>query len=182
MHSMAMNLGAVALVLKEFKINREGEPYVRVVARKGGLVSWLLTMAGIDTTTSLEIYADRVMFAQGSLSGRVTTCMPLSALSIATCGFTKPFLLLVFAAIAFVGGLIMMATVIAPIIGLIVAVVCVIYYFLQKTLMIQLVSNSSWAASICFKRSIIEGVKVDYEQAMEVIDIVNQLVLAQTKK
>ena len=66
--------------------------------------------------------------------------------------------------------------------SLILAALCILFYFLNKSMLISVVSNSGWSAGVCFKRSVIEGVKVEYAQAQEVIDIVNQLTMAQASK
>ena len=95
MHSLAMSAGNSALVLKEFSINYDGPEYVHIVARKSGLLSWLLTMIGIDATTIFRVYADRIEFEKGGLSGKLNTTIPLSSVSIASCGYTKPFILMV---------------------------------------------------------------------------------------
>lgn len=176
MHSLAMTVGRTALVLKEFKINYDGPEYVHIVARKAGLIAWLLTLCGIDVTTIFNVYRDRIEFKEGSLSGTLQTVMPLRSISIASTGYTKPILLLALA-IFFV--------IAAPFtlgLTLILAILCVIFYFLHKSLLITVVSNSSWPAAICFKRSVIEGVKIEYTHAQEVINIVNQLLMQQNIK
>lgn len=176
MHGMAMRLGSKALVLKEFTINLNGPEYVHIVARKSGLISWLLTLMQIDTTTTFRVFADRIEFAEGSLSGQICTTMPLRSISITTCGYTKPILLIVWAIIFFLLAI--------PSFGvtLIFSILCFIFYFLNKSLLISVVSNSSWPAGLCFKRSVIEGVKVEYQQAEEVIRIINELTMAQASK
>ena len=185
MHSLAMGLGQRALVLKEFTINNDGPEYVHIVARKSGLISWLLTLLGIDTTTIFRVFADRIEFEQGSLSGRLHTVMPLRAISIATCGYTKPFLLVVFAIAAVFVGIISAVSMHSPgpfFVWLIVALIALVVYYLNKALVVAVVSHSSWPASVCFKRSIIEGVGVGYEQAQEVIRIINKLTMEQASK
>ena len=176
MHGMAMALGRNALVLKEFKINLEGPEYIHIVARKSGLISFFLTMVGIDATTAFRVYADRIEFVEGSLSGQISTTMPLRSISITTCGYTKPIALIVLCIIFSLAAI--------PTLGisLIPAIICFIFYFLNKSLLISVVSNSSWPAGLCFKRSVIEGVKVEYEQALEVIRIINELTMAQASK
>ncbi len=175
-HSLAMSLGQSALVLKEFKINPNGPEYVHIVARKAGLISWLLTMLGVDATTVFRVFVDHIEFQEGSLSGRVNTVMPLSSISIATCGFMKPFVLLVMAGLGVLLAL--------PTFGitLIFSAFCILFYFLRKNLMISVISNSGWPAMICFKRSVIEGVSVNYEQAEQVISIIQQLLMIEASK
>ena len=177
MHSLAMSVGNNALVLKEFSINNDGPEYVHIVARKAGLLSWLLALVGIDATTVFRVFADRIEFQEGSLSGQVCTTMPLRSISITTCGYTKPFALIVLAILCVIPGVFFTFG-----LSLILAVIFFIFYKLNKALMISVVSNSSWPASICFKRSVIEGVKIEYEQAQEVINLVNKLTMEQASK
>ena len=161
MHSFALSLGERALVLKEFSIDENATTgaQVRIVARKEGLIAWLLTLMGIDVTTIFEVYSNRIEFSRGSLSGKLCNVIPLSALSVGTTGYTKPIIFLVLAAIAFF-----------------------ISYFLKKSLLISAISHSSFIAGFAFKRSIIEGVKVDYEQALQVISIINRNIIQQSAK
>lgn len=184
-----MTVGNRALALKEFRIDYNGPKYVHIVARASGLISWLLTLMGIDITTVFDVYADRIEFQQGSLSGRIQTVLPMRSISIASTGYTKPILLFVIAFLFFVIGIVAAIPCLANgfasagfILPWIIAFVCIIFYFLNKSLLISVVSNSSWPASICFKRSIIEGVKIEEEKAQEVINIINQLLMQQTSK
>ena len=176
MHSLAMAAGNNALVLKEFTINQSGPEYVHIVARKAGFLSWLLALVGIDATTVFRVYADRIEFQEGSLSGQVCTTMPLRSISITTCGYTKPFVLIILTIVCVVAAIFTFG------LSLILAIIFFILYKLNKALMISVVSNSSWSASICFKRSVIEGVKIEYEQAQEVITLVNKLTMEQASK
>ena len=189
MHSLAMSVGNRALVLKEFKIDYNGPKYVHIVARASGLISWMLTLMGVDVTTIFDVYADKIEFQQGSLSGQIQTVLPMRSISIASTGYTKPIILFVLAFLFFIIGIVAtiacLANGVAPV-GFIlpwfIALVCVIFYFLNKSLLISVVSNSSWPATICFKRSVIEGVKIDQAQAQEAINIINQLLMQQASK
>ncbi len=176
MHSLAVSLGRQALVLKQFTINPEGEEYVHIVARKAGLFSWLLTLLGVDATTDFRVYSNRIEFQEGSLSGRIQTVLPLKSISIASCGFMKPILFLALAIICIPLAVVTMG------LSLILTVLFLICYYLNKNLLISVVSNSSYPIVICFKRSVIEGVKVEYDQAQQVIQIINNLLMQQASK
>ena len=184
MHSFAMMLGESARVLKEFSINRNGPEYVHIVARKAGLISWLLTLLGINTSTTFRVFSDRIVFEKGSLSGNIITTMPLRSLSIATCGYTKPFILIFIGIISFLLSIFFLwaRQSEGAVVCIFVAVICFIAYPFMKALLISAVSHSSWSASVCFKRSIIEGVRVDYEQAKEAIVLINRLTMEQASK
>lgn len=166
MHSFATAVGPAALATKEFVIdeNGEGGRYVRIVGRKSGLVDWLLSLMGIDTTTVFEVYSDHIRFTQANFSGRVTTLLPMSSVSATSSGYFKPVLYLILGVpliLAFGLGLIL-----------------IIYYFLHKTLSISVLTHSGSGAVIAFKRSVIEGIKVDESQAQRVTNIINHLTLA----
>lgn len=187
MHTTAMLAGSRALVLKEFQTNYDGPLYVHIVARRSGLAAFLLTILGIDTTTTFDVQADRIEFHQGSLSGHIQTLLPLSSLSVATTGYTKPILLLLGAFFDLIFGIVLLCHDVGVVkafggLLLVCCVICIIKFFLNKSLLISVVSNSGWPIGICFKRSVIEGVKVDQDQAQEVIRIINQLLMQQTAR
>lgn len=171
-----MSMGRSALVLKEFSVNYDGPEYVHIVARKAGLVSWLLTLMGIDATTVFRVYGDRIEFQEGSLSGRLQTVMPMKSISITSTGYMKPVMLIVWA------GFFLLLAIPTFGITLIFSIICFIFYFLNKNLVISAVSNSGWPALICFKRSVIEGVTIEYAQAQEVINVINQLLMQQVAR
>lgn len=170
MHQLATLVGPAALAVKELHIDPEGNEgsYVRISGRKSGLADFFLSLIKIDTTTTFEVFEDHIKFTEGNLSGRVTTVLPLSAISSSSSGYFKPVLYLVigFPLIAVFG------------LGLLL----IIYYFLHKTLLVTTESHSGATAAIAFKRSVVEGVKVEKEQAEEIIEIINQLTLKQQRK
>lgn len=184
MASLASALGRSAMVVKEVSVKDEGNLRVRIVARKAGLVSFVLTALGIDTTTTFELFTDRLMFSEGSIFGQMKTCMPLSALSVATGGFFKPLMDLIIGiglAIAGIGTFLPGGGPFSVLLMLF-GVAFIVWYFLSKSLLISVVSNSGWVGAICFKRCVIEGVNVDYSTALKVIDVMNELVMMQTSK
>lgn len=187
MHSMAMSLGEKALVLKEFSINEDAknEAQVRIVARKQGFIAWLLTLMGVDVTTTFEVYSNRIEFSRGSISGKLCNVMPLSALSVGRTGYTKPVMFVALAVLAFAGGIFVAAMqneITGFLIGVAIALVFLFGYFFNKSLVISAVSHSGFVAGFAFKRSVIEGVKVDYEQAVQVISIINRNIVQQSSK
>lgn len=169
MHQLAALMGPSALAVKELTVNKNAQDgtHVRIVGRKSGLADWFLSLIGIDTTTVFEVYSDHIKFTEGNLSGRTTTVIPLSALSSSSSGYFKPL-------IYFLIGIPLI-----PMFGL--GFLFIIYYFLHKTLVVTTTSHSSAGAAIAFKRSVVEGVKVEQKQAEEIIDIINSLTLAQQK-
>lgn len=171
MSSLASAAARSALVVKELKVNEAGPHYVHIVARQGGVLAFLLSVIGIDSTTVFDVYADRLEFIEGSLSGRMTTCMPLSAVSIATSGFVKPFIWLLL-------GIVLTLTCFGAIIG----VPLIVAYYLSKSLVVSVDSNGSQSITLCLKRSVIEGVEINADTAYKIVQIIKDRTLAQTVK
>ena len=170
MHVMANVIGTQALAIKEKEINPEGPCYLHLVGRKSGLVDWFLNVIGVNTTTTLDIYDDRIEYSYGSLSGTVLEVIPLSKVSNLICGRFKPVILLVLAVISVLAAI--------PTFGLslILAVIFGVYYFLKKTTVISIIPNSASVTSIAFKRSVIENKNITDEEAKDIIKMVANLV------
>ena len=97
MHSFAMLAGKAALVIREAEVNENGPLYVKIKGRKSGLIALLLTLIGVDTTTTFEVYENRIEFTEGSLSGRIKEMIPLSSVSNLGTGYMKPVIWMVLA-------------------------------------------------------------------------------------
>ena len=174
MHGMAMGLGHSAMVVKELSINDTASdtPQVHIKARKSGLVAFILALLGIDPTVTFDVY-------------------PLSAISAAVTGFTKPILLIVIAVIVLILGLFQtlrlsrfdsgMGTV-TFVATLVIALILIILYFLRKTLLIGAITHGGPSAILVVKSSVIEGVKVDQELAQKIIAIINRNIMEQTTR
>ena len=194
MSAFASMAAGAALVAKEFKVNKTGPQYVHIVARKPGLLAFLRSAIGIDTTTKFDVYADRIEFNKGSLSGYVKTTMPLSSLSVITGGFVRPIFKLIIGLVMGVSGFCSIVVGLNQYEGegallvtigsmtLIIGLILIVYYFLSKTLLIQVAASSGWVAAILLKRSVIEGVAITPETADTVVDMVTQLTMAQTAR
>lgn len=170
MHFLANLVGTQALALKEKEVNPDGPCYVRLVGRKSGLIDWLLTVCGVNTTTTLEVYADRIEYSYGSLSGNVLEVIPLSKVSNLLCGRFKPVILLVLAVISFFAAFVTYG------LSLILTVIFVVYYFLKKTTLISIIPNSASATAVAFKRSLIENKNISEEEAQQIIKMISELV------
>ena len=179
MHNFAMFLGNAALALKEKEINENGPLYIRLAGRKSGLLDWLLTVIGINTTTVVEVYEDRIEYSYGSISGSMQETIPLSKVSNLICGRFKPVLMFLLAVIAFIAGIIMAFAAKSFglfFVGIVFAVIFFIFYHLQKSTLISVIPNSASAIAVVFKRSIIENHNISEAEAKQIIRIINQLV------
>ena len=180
-------LASSALVVKEVCVDEAQDCQVKVVARKAGLISFILALFGIDSTFTLQVYADRIESEEGSLSGRIRTMIPLTALDTYTSGYTKPVYLLVlsvffvlaafFAAFSNASGSGVLALLFIVFAGL-----CVLFFYLRKCLMLAFTTNGSNGIAFLFKRSVIEGVTVDEALADRIGDLVKRNYLAQVRR
>lgn len=170
MHNLAMLAGKAALVIKEAEVNEAGPLYVRIKGRKSGLLDWFLTLIGIDTTTTFEVYENRIEFTEGSLSGQIKEMIPMSSISNLGTGYMKPIIWMVLAVLSLL--------LIIPTLG-ISALFMFLFgflYFFRKSLLLYAIPNSGSGAVIIFKRSLIENVNITEAEAYRIIEIITQLV------
>ena len=137
--------------------------YISIVGRQEGLVSWLLSLMGIDATTTLRIDRDTVYFEAGSLAGFQQRVIPLANLSSAYFGYTKPW-----------QAAVLLGVMLMPLffIGLIVGP---LYYILNKKLSLGVIEVSGVMSGIEFKRSVIEGQNINEVESRRVIAIIQNL-------
>jgi len=158
-------------VIKSWKASRtpmdEAGTHVKIVGRAGGLLSWALAQMGIDPTVSITVLGNKVLFEQGSLSGSIKRVIPMSRMSSTFYGYTKPWRQAV--AIGLVCGLLTFWM-----LGL-GAIVGLVYYYLNKTLTLGIVEVGGIVSSMDFKRSVIEGQRIDEAEAHMVCDIIEAL-------
>ena len=181
MHFLALTMGGRALALREKLIDENGPCFVRLVGRKSGLLDWLLTIGGINTTTVLEVYEDRIEYSYGSLSGRIREMIPMSKVSNLICAHFKPVILFFLAAIALIAGIVMACVMDGDernlcLIPFCLSLIFFIYYWLKKTTVIEIIPNSACMSAAAFKRSLIENRNISDEDARRIINIVMVLV------
>ena len=169
-------------VIKSWKAHREPDAqtgeYAQIVGRAGGLLSWILAQLSIDPTVSLTVMENKILFEQGSLEGSVKRVIPMSKISSSYYGYTKPWKKAIAVGVVCVAltFLVMGLGAFAFLMMGLSASVGVVYYFLNKILTIGLVEVSGVVSSIDFKRSVIEGQKIDENQAREICDVIESLV------
>ena len=154
----------MALVIKEWWAsstpNAQGT-YVSITGREAGLISYLLSIAGVDPTTHLQVTARNIVFEQGSLAGFSKKVIPLRSLSSGYFGFTKPWREAVAITVSTFG------------LGLPIAL---LYYYLNKRLHIGVVECGGILSGMVFKRSVIEGRTISEEEGKQVIGLIEWLV------
>lgn len=174
------------LVIKQWSVSStpgDSGEYVQIHGRAAGLVSFLLSLVGIDPTTTLAVDARSIRFEQGSLAGFVKRVTPLASVSRASFGYSKPWI----AACIIAGwGVAMMVFLpkmlfvsgIGLVIGLLLLIFALIYYFLNKQFVLQIVDHSGVdPIEFIFKRSVIEGKSIDQDAGEQIVGIIEMLLL-----
>ena len=174
-----------ALVLKQWSVKNivvdKAGNYIVITGREGGLIAWILALLGIDPTTSIKVSMKRVEFKQSSLAGTSNRMIPLQGVCSTYYGYHKPWkeALGIFIVLAFLFGSIGEAahssstTIFGTLISIAIALA---YYFLNRTLTLGFVENSGVISGINFKRSIIENIDVNEEQARYVCELTQALI------
>lgn len=168
--------------------------YIHIVGRKGGLLSWLLSLVGIDPTVELTVDRENVRFRIGSWTGYQSWVTPLQKLCSGHYGYSKPFWgTLVWVII----GLVLLSDPLGLAgyrdqsrwlslgLPLIVILSAIGYYFLNKTIVLGLTYIGGGVAhsvdQFAFKRSLIEGQHIDEGAAERIISIIEMIVLGADK-
>lgn len=156
--------------------NRDGI-YVQITGRKGGLMSWLLSFVGIDPTVSFVVDHENARFTRGSWTGFTSSVTPLEKICSGSYGYSKPFWGTAFCMGVGVAILLSSNGIFPVIVSLIVIAGASAYYFLNKTLVLGLTFVSGDLSNrLTFKRSLIEGINIDENNAAKVIHIIETLV------
>jgi len=176
----------VAYVITAWTINdlrTSGETLVEIKGRQDGLISWLLSLLGIEPTISLRVTRKNIEFSQGSLAGFTRRIVPVANVCSTLYGFTKPWQTA--AVIAVLGvmigsGVASQSAALGALLMLIGVVIAGVYYFLNKVLTLGFVETSGVLNAIQFKRSVIENKKLDESDAAQVIALIQSLVDTKT--
>jgi len=160
------NRGGPALVLKEFRLNENEDEFLKIVGRASGFLGWLLSIFGIDPITSLTCNKKSIKFEEAAIkNGKNTLNVPLASISAVQSGLNKPFILLVFGIIFIIGGIfgaIASRSFGIFFLGVIIGAVFIVFYSLKKTMSFGIYCGGDRAiATICMKKSIIEGQNID---------------------
>ena len=162
--------------------------FVSITGRKSGLVAWLLSLLKIDPSTTISVGPDRLEFTSASLAGTASRLIPLQGVCSTYYGYHKPWKQAssIFLLFAFIGFSLMMGSaergspgdggmsfVVATAAGLLIAL---LYYFLNRTLTLGFVEHSGVVSGIVFKRSVIENLDINHEQAKAVCVIIQRLI------
>ena len=171
----SVRISGPTLVLRRFKIDESpsAQTPVEIIGRVSGLTAWLLTTMGFDAETTLKVSTTDVSFKSSSLSGETHQVVPLASVSSTHCGYSKPIGLLIIGSLILIGGLIASQFVA----GLLLGGIFLLAYWLTKKITISVETSGGLLMGLAFKRSVIENVSVDIEQALKAIRIVNDNVV-----
>ena len=175
----------MALVVKSWKVSSRsaaGEANVAIVARDSGLLSFILSIVGVDPTTTLQVSSRHVFFEKGDLSGFERRFIPLEHIASTYYGRVKPWktagLFIAFSIL--IGGSLMGHSTGLTVLGTLVflggIVLSLLYYYLNRELTIGVVDVSGWPGKLSFKRSVIEGQEINEGAVENVVQIIEHLI------
>lgn len=179
-----------SLVLKRFEINQnpknEIEDVIHIAGRKAGILSWLFNLVGIDATETITVNSQEFRHKAAGLMGQMQEVCPLTSISTVHCGYRRPIWYLIFSVAALLIGLFAWASEDQGfkffIIGFLVGLALICAYILLKKISIEIHTRGGLFIGLIFKRSIIENIAVDIEQARKVISVITDLVNAAQKR
>ena len=168
----------MALVIKHWYAdttpNADGN-YVEIAARESGLFAWLLALFKIDPSYFMNIGYDQVTFEKSNFSGYKKTVITTENISSTFYGYSKPW---VAAASIFIFFLLIAGAVSqgsgfgAFVIFVIGFVIAIIYYMLNKELLIGFSEMNGDDYSLVLKRSVIENKEINEDQMKMVTNII----------
>jgi hypothetical protein len=182
------------LVLKAFKLDENADEFLHITGRREGIMAYIFNLVGIDTTTELRCNSKNLMFKTASLrKGQSDISVPNSAVTAVATGFHKPFKLLVVAALFLLLGFSFLSSLFVAarfgfgaaagpallmLICFAIAVLCVYFYYITKSILFGVYNGGDHPiAAIYIKRSVIEGVSIDFEKYQKAADLLNKAVL-----
>ena len=185
--AIGMRLGrnrTATLVLQKFSITVEPQatpkPTVEIVGRMQGIVAFVLSLLGFSPITRFTIAGPELRCQSSSLFGQRSQFIPLRCVSTMAAGIHKPIAAIIWAALIIVLGFYLsfeMRTWAPIAIALVVAIILVVMYVLTKKFFIEVYSLGGPPISLLFKPNVIEGVPIDIEQALAVVDVIRDMIL-----
>jgi hypothetical protein len=184
------------LVIKQWKADTRpidsDNNYVSISGREGGLISWVLSLLGVDATTHLRVGIQRIEFLSSSLAGRATNLVPLESISSTYFGYHKPWkaALAIFFLIFFFGTSIASSPfgrsigdqlAVILVVMAVGAIAAIVYYYLNRLLTLGFIESSGVIHAIRFKRSVIENIEIDETQSQNVCMIIQRLIESKKK-
>lgn len=179
------------LVIKEWRASNQPDyegSYIRILGRQQGIISWILALLRIDPTTSIKVSQNRLEFARVSLSGAEHRMIPVGNICSTYYGYHKPwksalFVFLLFGFVLNAPGIIGSAfsddgiSILGYLIGILLAIlIAICHYFLRSEFVLGFVEHSGIVSMISFKRSVLENVDINEEQARYICEVTQYLI------
>jgi len=175
---------AGAMVISEWHVAYQPDAsgaYVSIRGRQAGLLSWILSILGVERGVRLEADTKHIKFKEGDMGGSSTRVIHLDSISSTYYGFKKPWaeaiviIWLLGGALWGLGGALIGGT-LGSLIGGIVAVgIAALYYFLNKRMTVGIVEHSGVQSQLVFKRSVLEGLQLDEASSAQASDVLQWL-------
>ena len=171
--------GPETYVIKEWAASdtpNQAGIYVHITGRKGGLISWLLSLVGIDPIISLVVDRENVRFKAGTWTGFDMVVTPIGNLCSGRYGYAKPFWSSTI--LVFIGFMLLVPTLG---ISLLLILWGLYSYFANKTTKLGVTYVDGSGNEFAFKRSIIEGKNIDEIAAGRIVSIIEMIMLGRDK-
>jgi hypothetical protein len=172
-----------ALVLKQWSVKDspvdQAGNCIIISGRQGGSIAWFLSLVGIDPTTTIKVSSKRVEFKSSSLSGTSNRMIPLPGICSTYYGYYKPWktALGILLVVILFWGLAIGTSTGKIIFGILIsAAISLAYYFINRTLTFGFVENSGVISGIQFKRSVIENIDVNEQQARTACELTQAII------
>lgn len=183
-----VTLTGPVLILRSFLRSNKPNPkgvYFQIVGRPAGIFGWLLTVLKIDSTTTLTVDRREMRMVTASLSGRLRQTIPLHTIASTHCGYANQLILLVLSlgmVPISLGGLVVamregeFGGYLLVLLIVIVNAALFVAFALSKTILIAVETYGGMTLGLRVKQGLIEGVKVDFDEATRVIATLNTLI------
>jgi hypothetical protein len=179
----------MSLVIKSWSVQSNpsaGQPHIRIVGRASGLLSFILSLVGVDPTTTLLVNARHVEYESGSLAGFKRMITPLEHISSTYYGQFKPWkkTVVLLAIGLMIGTSIMghstMSTVMGTIVTLGAIALAAAYYVLNRSLTFGYREHGVITSpDLVFKRSVLEGQDINEDALRNMITLIEYLIKPQ---
>ena len=165
--------------------NANGE-FVRITGRQEGIISWLMSLVGIDPTVSITVTKKNFRFESRTFWGHIRRTIPVSRISEIQDGFQRPWLApIIFGLIGLLIFLFMFPLLFdgevlsafgCVFLAIIFFGIAYLIYRLNRYFVIGVFGFGGTLVGATFKPSFIEGQKIDADAAERVGVIIQALV------
>ncbi|MDA7653239.1 hypothetical protein N8644_00475 [bacterium] len=171
----------MAKVIKQWQASDQPDAdgvHVLISGRESGIMSWFMSLLGLDPTDTLTVTGSRVEFTSSSISGKFSQLVPINKVNNTVYGFAKPWKVAIAYAVVFIAlGIFAsqvsgMTALTLIIVGVVLAIV---KYIFGKVFTVGF-GDGDTQYKIEFKRSIIENQNISEEQAEHVCELIQRLI------